>query len=120
MRWALPLLFALALLVGCGGGDGDVDKSVLLDHLEEGWEADGVPQPLTDCLLRQIDTSLTNAKVEEAYDSLPDGASGAEFAEAIGLRPFAQSGVVCGKRLLQSGDFTPSEVKKGFDLLASP
>jgi hypothetical protein len=119
MRRALPFLFALVLLAGCGGGEDNVDKSALIGHLEEGWEAEKVPQPLIDCIARQLETSLTNAQVEEAYDSLPEEGSGEEFIEAIGVGSFEKSGLVCAKQMLRSGDFTRGEVRKAFELLAS-
>jgi hypothetical protein len=121
-RTCLILPFVLAVLVaGCGGGSGEEErnKATLLEHVEERLDAAGAPEELSTCLVKQIDSELTNQEVERAYESIAGNSdpSDSEVAQAIGpsaVRAFARSGVVCGRVLIQSGKFTPIQVERMF------
>jgi hypothetical protein len=114
MRWVFAVgLFAVVVLVGVlSSGRSGGDTAELVGRVKGALTAKGVPQPLTDCMVRRLETSLDNEEIEKLYDS-PRGVTGGTAAVLVNPKvekAIVRSGISCVLKLEKSRPFNGEEL----------
>lgn len=109
---AISLLVAVVVVALLTGGRSGGDTAELIDRLSAALEAKDMPAPMTDCIVRRLETSLDDKEIETLYDSerAAQGGTAAVLAAPKVEQDVVRSGIACTLQLEESGRFDREEL----------